>query len=356
MRKLSSKRIFVTGISFLIFTLACSVFSVTPTLESPPEFPTKQIDYYDLALDWEPVFKSNSETLWILAEYKNKLYVGGFSGQSDGRIYVFDGASWSDLNFSSPDGFYIDMIQAMYVFDGRLYIGGRVHDQNDNHFARIFSYDGLNLTIDFSTEGISGCSGIQDFKVNQDVLYAANGACGFGEVFRRDKNGNWSTLGGSFDYGIPVNALASFRGKLFAGTGGAGVYAKLWQWGNNEWELVKDFSETYGSPDNISSMASYGKKLYIGLTSSIIPAYNGNEWESSLVIPKCSYTRTTVAGGRGWVGSCNGEIFVNETGYWSRAGAVTEAKFINDIFQYGDYVYLATNRYTVYRAFLLPKK
>lgn len=334
----------------------------------PTQTPTKNFtdpnNPPELALSWVESFKSPSESLKVMIEYQKKLYLGGSTGQSAGKIYVYDGKTWTDLNFVSSDGFSIDLIESMYVFEDNLFIGTRVHDSNNDFYSRVYSYNGKNFSIDFSTNGANGCSGIEAIAVHDGGLYAANGACGFGEVFMRKAAGRWETTGGLIEkdgvaIGSPVRALTSYNGGLYAGTGAFGAHAKLWQRMNGEWELVEDFYQTttYGKPDGIWSLSTYINRLYVGFASksTTIPSYDGSGWASSLATPKCGVVRLASIGGRLWAGFCDGTIYVNEKGKWAQSGKLPN-NLIYAIVQYGDYVYISTDHYSVYSAFMPPIK
>jgi len=165
--------------------------TATPT-PTPTRIPT--ITPTPGTLVWNLSYDSPSEQIFTLAAYNGRLYAGGFTYQGDGKLYQYDGVNWTDLDISAVLGVDVELIQSLRVFNDRLYIGTRVHVGNVR-YARVYYYNGTNFVEDFSAPGQWGFSGIEDLAIHNNVLYAANG-CRAGEVYQRNGDGAWITLGG----------------------------------------------------------------------------------------------------------------------------------------------------------------
>jgi len=190
---------------------------------------------------WTLDFDSPSKGIGPLTNYDGKLYAGGAIDQSDGHLYVYDGATWADTNLSSRVGVTVDMVQSLQVFNGRLYIGVRVNT-GGHTYARVYYYDGTIFVEDLSKTGYSGWSGIEDLVVHNNALYAANGSS-IGEVYQRNGDHDWVTVGSAIEPASPARALASFNGSLYAGTGASGNQAKVWRWDGATWVLAKNLEK-----------------------------------------------------------------------------------------------------------------
>ena len=168
---------------------------------------------------WTANFTSPVGQIIALAVYNDKLFAGGSTVQSDAHLFAYDGNTWSDLNFTPGSDVAVNLIQALQVYNNRLYIGARV-SIGYTCYTRVYIYDGSTFVQDFSTDGHCYCSGIEDLAIHDNILYAANGACGKGDVFQHLGDNNWVSVGGSDtpDWDA-ARALASYKGDLYAGTG-----------------------------------------------------------------------------------------------------------------------------------------
>jgi N-acetylneuraminic acid mutarotase len=299
--------------------------------------------------EWTNVYTFPVYHIKALAVYNGELYAGGFDDQANGHLYVYDGANWTNLGFSPGPGERLDMLESLQVFNNRLYIGTRVWlDAMNDSYARVYYYDGSTFTLDFSTKGTTGCSGIEDLKVGNNILYAANGSCGIGKVFQRISDGNWASLGGLVTpAGDPARSLAYYKGSLYAGTG-AGGGAEVWRWNGSSWELSVNVTSLFGvNQDGIFSLAATNDYLYAGTTGpqnviSLIPVYDGSSWSKSLDVisnPRLSVIRSQV-----WVGAGDGKIYRND-GSWQEFGLVDQPF---DIAEYNGYIYAASGNGSVY--------
>jgi hypothetical protein len=297
-------------------------------------------------IGWTLAYLPAAEYIKALAVYEGELYAaGGDHSQTNGRIYHYDGITWTDTNFSDMVGVPIDMIESLEVFNGRLYIGVRAA-VDGVPFAQVYYFDGETFVEDFSTSGESGYSGVEALEIHNNTLYATNSSP-IGEVYQRNGDGDWLTVGSAIEPGNPVRALASHDGSLYAGTGASGNQAKVWRWTGASWTLEKDLTADFAlSQDGVFSLESFHGKLYAGVTgystTSPVFAFDGATWSISLNTPGCSSTRLSVIGDELWAGTyCQGQVYRLQGSSWSPMGA-TDIAGILDMAQYGPYVYAGT--------------
>jgi len=346
---------FLAGLvtSLILFSLF-----ISPALATAPNNDAKKMEKYSssnsdvsnsaLVASWTVNYTSPVGQIKALAVYNGKLYAGGFSGQSNAHLFVYDGNTWSDLNFSPGVGASLDMIEALQVHNNRLYIGTRVY-VGSAYYSRVYYYDGTTFAQDFSTAGTGGCSGIEDLAIHNDILYAANGACGKGEVFQRIGDNNWSSVGGLITPSREASrSLASYKGSLYTGTGTSGSQAKVWRWNGSLWELNANIASLFGiNQDGIWSLAANNDFLYAGTAgpngTSVIPVYDGISWTAS--IPVAGNTRLSVINNQIWAGAGDGKIFWNN-GSWQEYGIVSN---VYDFAEYEGYIYAAGSTGRIYR-------
>jgi hypothetical protein len=294
---------------------------------------------------WTLSFDAPVREIIPMAVYDGKLYAAGhYHVQHDAQVYAYDGDTWSNTGLTPVDGASLDMVQALQVFNGRLYLGTRVH-AGGSPYARVYYYDGTSLVEDFSTSGTEWCSGIEDLVVHNDILYAANGACSKGEVFQRDGDNNWVSLGGLITpEGDDARSLTSHDGSLYVGTGVGSLDPKVWRWTGSSWELVANFASLFGtSEDAVWSLASVGDLLYAGLVGpdsvSPIPVFDGTNWTLSTSVT--FFSRLAAINGQLWVGTGDGKVYVNDGVTWQDYGSTGET-FVYDLVEYDGAVYAAT--------------
>lgn len=332
-------------------TYTVTLSHATTTEETPTPTPTSTATETPMptatpgaAHAWTVSYEAPSSQIIALATYHGKLYAAGSTGQSDGRLYVYDGSTWADMNFAAAVGVPVDMIQALEVFGDRLYIGTRVNDGGAR--ARIYYYDSVSFVPDYSANATYGYSGIEDLAVHNGKLYASNGSPA-GEVYQRNGDADWVLVGAAPEAGSAARALASYNGNLYAGTGTGGNQAKLWRWTGSAWELTKNFAADYGiSDDGVWSLAVGQGKLFVGMAGPGIPAplfaYDGTTWSTELTIDGCAWTRARSLGNTVWATSCGGQAFFNQGAGWQPAQATGDGGAW-DVGQYGSSIFLSTS-------------
>lgn len=311
---MSSRILYIVGLCCILASFTSATAATAHSASNPAQIESPA---------WELSFTGPANYVFShLAVYNNKLYVSGttYGSQNNGRIYVYDGVSWADLNFS-PVGAILDAAGPMEVFSGRLYIGTRVN-VSGSAYARVYYYDGTTFTQDLSVPAVFGCTGIEDLAIHENTLYAALGACGQGNVYRRNGDANWTTLGG-VPGGDAVRAIASYLGGLYIGTGTGGTQAKVWRWNGSAWELAINITTYFSTgQDGVWSLASANGLLYAGVAGPAnpgpIPQYNGTTWSSDRTVP--TGVRFAVIENQLWVGARN-SVLVNDGSTWQDYGS-----------------------------------
>ena len=288
-------------------------------------------------LNWQVSFDTPTTPQFrTITEYNGMLYAAGHNNpQTNGELYRFDGTSWQDMDFNVQVGATVDMIEYLYVFNNRLYIGART-SSSGNCYARVYYYDGVNFTLDISRNGACGYSGIESFTTHNGDLYAANGSP-LGEVYQRISDSNWITVGSTIEVGSPARALASYNGSLYAGTGASGDNARVWRWSGSNWVLVVDFKTDFGTThDGVISLATVNGMLFAGTvgpgSTSYVFSYDETTWTKSFELSGCASTRLSVIGSILWAGfalpgatTCYGQVYRLENETWVDSGNLGDA-------------------------------
>jgi hypothetical protein len=205
--------------------------------------------------NWTLRYDPPIERLSAVAVFNSFLYIAGADQQRNGRIYRFDGTTWTDLNIADAIGIAVEGIESLEVFNNRLYIGGRV-EISGSRYASVYSYDGTIFTQEFLRPGQDGYAGIIDLAIHDNTLFAANGTP-VGEVYQRINDSNWVIAGGVIEAGSYVAAITSYQGNLYAGCG-----TKVWRLNGTNWVFEKDLN--WG----IARFVTLNNDLYAGMTSS----------------------------------------------------------------------------------------
>jgi hypothetical protein len=176
----------------------------------------------------------NNPRMLSLCNYQGDLYAGGyfqngFSNTSYNDILKWNGTFWDTL----PGQYYIGEVDAMAVYNGKLYLGGKYVDT----FHYITAWN--NTTFSLPGKGVNG------------VVYA----------------------------------LAVYNGKLYAGgtfdSAGGAPAKNIASWDGTTWNAVGS-----GVNDTVYSLTSYGSSLIAaglfdsagGIRCNKIARWNGTTW------------------------------------------------------------------------------
>lgn len=220
-----------------------------------------------------------------IAAYNNRLYAGT---SDNGVIYAYDGTSW-DVSYDSPE----HHVDALAVYDGKLYAGV------DSH-GIIYAYDGTSWTVSYdssseivrslglynnklyagTTGGIcvydgsswSGCGlGDKNYVGDAVALATYNGRLYAGTVNGGVHVYDGTSWNSSFvEPGLTAYALAAYDGRLYAGTSAYGI---VYEYDGTSWKI------SYDGQGDVRSLAAYNGKLYAGTTPDGVYAYDGTAWK-----------------------------------------------------------------------------
>lgn len=209
------------------------------------------------------------------AQYNGNWYAGsgGQSGASDGTVLQWQGGSnWVTTGFPSGRA---ELITSLANYRGKLYaaLGGMPDG------GKVYVYDGTSWTNAFDT----GTSAAQVLFVAQDRLYVgAGGAVGQAAAYELNNN-VWRQLGSAISGSLAVRAFAQFNGVLYAGTGGGVNGAQVWSWNGTSWT-----STSLGSSrSDVFALKVYKRNLYAGAGGisagdAEIRQFNGSSWGGNL--------------------------------------------------------------------------
>ncbi|MCX5787236.1 MAG: hypothetical protein NTX64_01825, partial [Elusimicrobia bacterium] len=259
-----------------------------------------------------------------LLPFNGKLYAGDYIPNL-GRVYVStSGDTWTNPIFIPGSGVGIGMggpSQALVVFNNRMFSG-------DNTGRVQMTADGSTWT--WANGGLVVGSSITDFAVFNNKLFASDGN---GRVYVSTSDTFYGTNGlgaagnplgaagagypASLNGPTPVNALAPFNGKLYAGDQSGHIYVST---DGNTWNVT---NSSYAVGSAISSLASFNGKLYAtdsnqGYIYTLTPipaALSGSDGTTSSQLLKAtslnlvSSTNTMTCGGVMPCGATNQVIF-----------------------------------------------
>ena len=337
------KRVLYRAISMLSIIPLLAVTFFTPT---PAQAANQQRQNSD-ELTWEWVDSAPINLISNLAVYDGFLFIAGTFQfpELDGRLFKFDGTEWIEINLSSETGHTVESIQALRVFDNKLFIGTR-SVLTDGIKACVYSYNGSTIAIEYCAPGQADFSGIEEIIVHEDFLYAANGSR-YSEVYRRDLSGNWIELGDSVNPYNPVRALSFYEGELYAGTGTHGNEAQIWKWNGTSWDFVINLAQYFNiTQDGVLTIANFNDALYISLAGPGSPSplikYDGQDWMIHHEFSEASSANLTIIDDSLWLGTTTGAVYrLNEYDEWEFMGS-TGASYTSSLVKYNEFIYAGT--------------
>ncbi|MCE7936311.1 LamG domain-containing protein [Candidatus Saccharibacteria bacterium CPR2] len=238
---------------------------------------------------------STYEYVKSIASDGTNIYAGLGSGNGDGEVWSWNGSSWakvggdgSNSSWSTNEG---DVVFTM-VNDGTTVYAGTYDSAGT---GQMWSWNGSAWTR-LGGNGVNKswcCYNLQSLEVMQwvgDYLYAGTGytVAGNAMVWRFDGS-NWELVGGqgvnsswsAFTY-ESVSSMASLGGKLYVGLGytpaGDG---EVWEWDGSTWTQIGGTSSgNWGTSTHemVLSMSVMDGKLYAGLGTG---AGDAEVWEWS---------------------------------------------------------------------------
>jgi len=228
-------------------------------LKDAPSAALPRVFVYEGGTRWRDIGQVGSGSrIMCLASFNGELYAG-IDKRGQGHAYKYDGQNWIDCG--SPDGrnceCFLPLGGTLFAAThGNVYqylggqnwkrIGADPHQINQIHCMEVFAgkivlgtwpqgyvlrYEGGDSWQKIGRlglpEGPKLCNEINDLTVYNGKLYA--GVIPKAELYRFETAGDWTRIGAlarrldwdvdSLSTWLRVTALASFQGRLFAGTG-----------------------------------------------------------------------------------------------------------------------------------------
>lgn len=209
---------------------------------------------------------------------------GGYNSTGNARHVQFGidagtTGQWTDCGRPGNKSHNSD---ALTVFNGNLYAGTCDASSVDD-WAHVYRYRGGQNWDDCGRVGTGRTRGAYALVVHDGSLYAATSAShgrqpktmDFGRVYRYRGDKQWEDLGAPGEH-YRVNALASFRGKLYAcafNIGDPAGYVYVYE-GGTTWRVSGEF------PGNPHALAVHDGNLYTGYPRGEIFSFDGESWKS----------------------------------------------------------------------------
>lgn len=217
----------------------------------------------------------------------SELYALASSASGRFRVYKYSGAgtSWTQVDIASWSSNNHAGLCAT-SFGGYLWIG----TENTTSGTEIWRYDGASWTQANSNGfGSSDCECwcLASYGGN---LYASTGNSPTrGKVYRFNSGTSWTKVsanGLGSDYNYAVLSLASFSGKLYAGTRrlNNNPGCEIWSYNGSSWSQENDQGFGDSANTDATAMAVFNSQLYVGTKNG-----NGAQiWRSGGTAPTSS--------------------------------------------------------------------
>ncbi len=189
----------------------------------------------------------NAVLVYGMAVHDGQLFAGTcVPGNEAGRVYRFDGESWTDCG--APDA--CNAVSSMAVFQGDLYVGvskyrlggsSLAESENPNLGGKVYRYVADGKWESCGT--LPDVEAINGMVVFRDKLYASSmyAPAGF---FRYEGGTQWTSCG--TPDGKRVEALGVYNGHIYASGYDEGA---VYRYDGQSWAhmgLIEDATQTYG--------------------------------------------------------------------------------------------------------------
>jgi len=257
---------------------------------------------YDGGDKWTIVFGQTGYTICdckALVVFDECLYlvVGGYGGMN---VFEYNGTSWT--NVSGPWDSNNHGLCAI-SYKGYLFVG----TQNTVTGAEVWRYDGLIWEqVNQDGFGNADCECLS-FAIYNNKLYASTGNSPTrGKVYCYNSRSSWtkvSSNGLGSDYNYAVSSLASYSGKLYAGTCrlNNNPGCEIWSYNGSSW--VKENANGFGDASNTEAkaMTVFNNRLYVSTSGATakIWATDGTPY-----LPPTTYNLYLAEGSTAWGFSC----------------------------------------------------
>lgn len=267
---------------------------------------------------------TNLERVYSLEVYNdgggNDLYVGTGSSTDDGRVYMWNGSTWTQIGGMGASAGYsswgnaddIEAVHTLHAIGTNLYAGlgtstddGEVWRFNGTTWTRIA---GNGAAAGFTSWGnADDIESVFSFASDTDYLYAGLGVSGGdGDVWRFNLTSQtWTQIGGgglnSSWSGVThegVYSLETASGNLYAGLGNSDDDGEVWRFNGTTWTQIggDDLNSGWTNAMNtriVYDLHAVSGTIYAGIYNSAdngaLWSFNGSSW--------------TLVGGQNYAGS-----------------------------------------------------
>ncbi|MFC1522863.1 hypothetical protein ACFL6Y_10690, partial [Elusimicrobiota bacterium] len=217
----------------------------------------------------------NSALVRTLETINGNLYAGFGWETGQGRIWRFNGTTWSEVLANWGGGGEAKVIKE---YQGALYAG--VGRSATADFGYMYRSGDDGLTWALWKDNLDETAGtLSALKAHNNLLYAGTYSVGAGGNVYAYNGSSWTMVyDGSADSYAGFAVLQSYNGDLYAGAfnGGDGHDLLKYDYDRGSWQIACDFDT---NRDSIYSAEVYSGKLYLGMDGSTddgdIYAYDG---------------------------------------------------------------------------------
>ena len=213
---------------------------------------------------------------------------GGYQSPGTDR-HVFFGIDnghkeqWEDCGRPSATSNYVS--NSLTVYKGKLY-AAIIGAKDEKDWCHVFRYEGNQKWTDCGRVGNGRTMGVEALIVHNGELYATTSTYDWtriwepayeaGRVYRYLGGTRWEDCGHPGGDNRTLNALASFKGKLYAG-GGPQTWAVYVREADHQWKTSYIFPKEGPRKCFPHTMRTYRGKLFVGFPS--VYSFDGNEWQ-----------------------------------------------------------------------------
>lgn len=238
------------------------------------------------------------EGVYSFTDDGTNLYAGLGLTAGDNEVWRWNGSSWTKIGgdgINSGFSSTYTIVQAMTFSGGKLYAGM----QATNTGADVWTWDGTSWTQTGggyvnNSWGYYGLQDVESMTKSGDYLYAGTGYAypGNAQIWRYD-GAAWKIVGGQGINGSwpanqyeAVTSMISFGGKLYVGLGTSRGDGSVWSYDGSGWTKIGGDGDNSSWPTNtiekVASMAVLNGDMYVGLgltsNDAQIWKWDGTTW------------------------------------------------------------------------------
>ncbi|MBI4930637.1 MAG: T9SS type A sorting domain-containing protein [Bacteroidetes bacterium] len=258
----------------------------------------------------------NNGSPFSLAVYNNELFAGG--GQSLGpppqipcsfNIAKWNDTSWSCVGAGGPNDIW--EINAMAVYNGELYVGGKFQNMGGVNAASIARWDGTqwkNVGTGFPNNEDVYCMTVYKGELYVGGMLGLPGGPNNYYNLVRWNGTKWDSTGGKIGGQVSSLVVDSINDVLYMG-GGITDVAGIPCWSVAKWDGINLSAPGMGITNGANGMAMYQNKLVVGgfwttgsNTDTILATWDGTYWCAIIPGPNSTVKSMEVYNGELYIG------------------------------------------------------